>query len=137
VAEKLPPVLLRMLDLWNGGAIDPADVYGSGCVENGDSTFEPQEILPSIHTLRSGLPDLHFTVEDSLRAGDRYVLRLRAEGKHAGVLQTPLGLAKPTGRSISMRGIEVFEVSNDRIVSVWVGWNFGDLYAGLGAKLPK
>jgi hypothetical protein len=34
-----------MLDLWNGGAIDPADIYGSGCVENGDSTFEPQELF--------------------------------------------------------------------------------------------
>jgi predicted ester cyclase len=125
-----------MLDLWNGSAVDPAEVYSSGCVENGESTFEPDEVLPSIDILRSGLPDLHFSVQDSFRAGSRYVLRLLAKGTHKGDLQTPLGLAKPTGHLVLMRGIEVFEVANDRIVGVWVGWNFGDLYAAAGARLP-
>jgi predicted ester cyclase len=126
-----------MLDLWNGDAVDPAEVYAPGCIENGDSTFEPAEVLPGIHALRSGVPDLHFTVEDSLRAENRFVLRLRAVGIHAGVLRTPLGSAKPTGRSISMHGVEVFEILNDRIVNVWVGWNFGDLYAAMGATFPE
>lgn len=46
VVEELPPVLVRMLNLWNGQPVDPAEVYASGCVENGDATFEPQDVLP-------------------------------------------------------------------------------------------
>jgi hypothetical protein len=33
-----------------------------------------------------------------------------------------------------MHGIEVFEVRDDLIVGVWIGWNYGELYAALGAR---
>ena len=134
--EHIPPVLKRMLELWNGGGGDPAAVYASGCtLDGGPTTFEPDEVAVEIRALRSAFPDLEFVVDDAFAAGGRYVLKMRARGSHSGEpFRTEIGLAEPSGQPVEMSGIEVFEIRDDRIVDVWVGWNFGQLYAGLGAR---
>jgi len=33
-----------------------------------------------------------------------------------------------------MHGIEVFEVPRDLITGVWFAWDYGELYAALGAR---
>ena len=33
----------------------------------------------------------------------------------------------------SIRGLEVFEVRDDRIVAVWLTWDWSEAYASLGA----
>lgn len=124
-----------MLALWNGEDVDARSVYVYGCVANGgEEVFDPDAIPPLVAALRSGAPDLRFELLDWFAGGSRYVLRLRAVGTHRGPLATPIGVAEPTGRDFSMRGIEVFEVHDDLITAVWVSWNYGDLYAALGAR---
>jgi predicted ester cyclase len=131
----LPPVLERMLALWNGEDVDARTVYAYGCVENGgEKIFDPEAIPPLVAALRAGAPDLRFEVLDWFSAGRQYVLRLRAAGTHRGAFTTPIGVADPTGRSFAMHGIEVFEVRDDLITGVWIGWNYGELYAALGAR---
>jgi len=134
--HELPPALRRMLELWNGEEIDPASVYAPGCrLNGGPATFDPPEVASEVAALRAAFPDLRFTVEDGFRAGDRHVVRLRAAGRHTGTgFTTEIGTAAPTGATIALRGIEVFEVVDDRIVDVWVGWDFAPLYAALGAR---
>jgi predicted ester cyclase len=131
---ELAPVLQRMLALWNGEDVDARSVYAYGCVENGAETFDPEVISPLVEALRSGAPDLRFEVLDWFAGGSRYVLRLRAAGTHRGALTTPIGVVEATGREFVMHGIEVFEVHDDLITAVWVGWNHGELYAALGAR---
>jgi hypothetical protein len=93
MSKGLPPVLLRVLDLWNGGDVDPEDVYVGGCtVDGGVTAFDPEDVLPEI-------------------------------------------AATPNGKPFTLQGIEVFEVSDDRIVDVWQTWDMGPLYAALGARL--
>ena len=135
--NELPAVLKRMLDLWNGAEVDPADVYVRGCAtDGGASTFDPEEVVPVIATFRSAFPDLLWRVEDWFAVGDRYVLRMTATGTHTGEpFPSDIGTAQPGGHAIALRGIEVFEVANDRIIDVWLGWDFGALYAALGASL--
>lgn len=123
-----------MLALWNGEDVDPRAVYAYGCVENGgEEVFDPEEIPPVIAALRTGAPDLRFEILDWFSAGQQFVLRLRAAGRHDGAFATPIGVAAPTGRAFTMRGIEVFEIRDDLITGVWMAWNFGELYAALGA----
>ena len=81
------------------------------------------------------MPDLTFVIDEWFACGDRYILRMRADGTHQGPLQTRLGTAPPTGRTVSMTGIEVFRVADDHVIEVWVGWNFGELYESVGATL--
>ena len=135
--NDLPPVLERMLDLWNGGEVDAAHVYVRGCAaDGGASTFDPEEVMPTIAKFRSAFPDLLWSVEDWFAADNRYVLRMTATGTHTGEpFPSDIGTAQAGGHTIALRGIEVFEVANDRIIDVWLGWDFGALYATLGASL--
>jgi predicted ester cyclase len=130
----LPPVLDRMLALWNGEEVDPRTVYAIGCdLNGGEEAFDPEAISPEVEALRNAFPDLRFDVLDWFAADSRYVLRLRATGTHRGRLATPIGEIPATGRGITMHGIEIFEVGDDIVAGVWVGWNYGELYAALGA----
>jgi SnoaL-like polyketide cyclase len=132
---ELAPVLQRMLALWNGEDVDARSVYAYGCIENGGGeVFDPEAIPPLVDALRSAAPDLRFELLDWFVGGSRYVLRLRAAGTHRGPLATPIGVAEATGQAFAMHGIEVFEVHDDLITAVWIGWNYGELYAALGAR---
>jgi predicted ester cyclase len=107
----------------------------SGLVDGGAATFEPDEVVPEIAALRSSFPDLRFAVEESFSAGNRHVLRMRATGTHTGeAFLTEIGTAAAAGQPIAFQGFEVFEIRDDRVVDVWIGWNFGALYAALGAR---
>jgi predicted ester cyclase len=125
-----------MLSLWNGAAVDAGIVYSDECLQDGESTFGPADVVTDVAALRRGIPDLHFAVEEWFAAGNRYVLRMRATGTHASELATSIGLAPATGATLAIHGIEVFEVDADRIVGVWASWNWGDVFAAIGARLP-
>jgi predicted ester cyclase len=136
MADALPPALDRMLALWNGATdIDPADVYVAGCLLNGGSaSFEPDAVMANIGDYRAAFPDLRWSVEEWFSAGDRYVLRMRCAGTHTGApFTTELGAAKAAGERVEFAGIEVFEVKDDRIVDVWLGWDRAPLLVALGA----
>ena len=134
-AEGLPPVLRRMLDLWNGAPIDAGAIYAATCSENGVGTFTPADIVTDVARLRASLADLVFGVEGWAPAGDWYLLRMTAQGVHRGELQTPLGAAAPSGRSLRLTGLEAFQVIDDRIAAVWLRWDWSEAYAALGATL--
>ena len=137
MSEPLPPVLERMLALWNGEPVDAADVYGEVCtLDGGRASFGPQQVEQDVRALRAASPDMRFEPEDSFGAGERHVLRFVARGTHTGEpFQTEIGSAPASGAKIELRGIEVFELRDDRIVDVWLGWNFAPLYAALGARI--
>jgi steroid delta-isomerase-like uncharacterized protein len=61
-------------------------------------------------------PDLQFTIEDLVAAGDRVVVRLMARGTHQGEL---LGIP-PTGRPVSIAAIEIYRLEGNRIAEQWV-----------------
>jgi predicted ester cyclase len=68
-----------------------------------------------VASFRSAFPDLQVTTEDVLEEEDRVALRWKAEGTHHGDL---MGLA-PTGKRVTLTGIEILRVSGDKIVERW------------------
>ena len=64
---------------------------------------------------RSAFPDLQVTTEDVREEEDRVALRWKAEGTHHGDL---MGLA-PTGKRVTLTGIEILRVSGGKIVERW------------------
>jgi predicted ester cyclase len=112
-----------MLELWNGGDADAIDeIYAPEYV---DETRE--ELLQ----LREAFPDQRFEVERELIADDAVVLCLRWHGTHLGSFASQLGAIAPTGRRFSIRGIEIFDVRDDRVVGIRTAWNFASLVAQL------
>ena len=64
---------------------------------------------------RSAFPDLHVVTEDLVEEGDRVALRWKAEGTHRGDL---MGLA-PTGKRVTLTGIEILRINGGTIVERW------------------
>src|SRR2546423_15703263 len=124
--DVLPPVIERMLELWNGGDVDPDDVY--------DPT--PDDVRPTLVKYRAAFPDLSWVVDEWFRGGERYVLRMHATGTHTGApFESQLGTVAATGGVFRIDGIEVVEIRDGRIVDGWQVWNMGPLYEALGARL--
>jgi steroid delta-isomerase-like uncharacterized protein len=64
---------------------------------------------------REGFPDLGITIEDVMAEGDRVTARIVMRGTHRGEFQ---GIA-PTGKSVEVRAIDMFRISNGKIVEHW------------------
>lgn len=79
--------------------------------------------LGFVKTFRSGFPDLHYSVDEALVAGDKVTTRWTARGTHAGEF-----FGNPaTQRQITMLGITVFEVADGKIVKLWNVWDLAGL----------
>jgi hypothetical protein len=129
-----PAVLTRMVSLWNGEDIDPTEIFARGCrLNDGESTYEPEDVLPWVRKLHAAFPDIRFEIAGWFAADTRYVLRFRASGTHKGPFETLVGTAQPSGKRFTAHGIEVFEIREDRIIGVWEAWDWRNIYAALGA----
>jgi steroid delta-isomerase-like uncharacterized protein len=64
---------------------------------------------------REGFPDLGITIEDVMAEGDRVTARVVMRGTHRGEFQ---GIT-PTGKRIEVRAIDMFRISNGKIVEHW------------------
>lgn len=68
-----------------------------------------------IASFRTAFPDLHCTVEDEIREGDKFAAHWTMRGTHKGLfLGNP-----PTGRPVEVQGIIIARISNGRIVEDW------------------
>ncbi len=65
--------------------------------------------------VREAFPDVRVTVEDLVAEGDRVVARVTMRGTHKRDFQ---GLA-PTGKLVQVRAIDMFRISNGKIVEHW------------------
>jgi predicted ester cyclase len=112
-----------MLALWNGGELDViAEIYAPEYVE---------EIREEIVQLRQAFPDQRFDVERELVTEGAVVLCLHWHGTHRGTFASPLGEIAPAGRRFSIRGIEIFDVRDDRVVGIRMAWDLAGLVAQL------
>jgi len=81
---------------------------------------------------RSAFPDLRLTQDDVTAEGEKVVTRFTAHGTHQGELQ---GIP-PTGKPISVTGIEIMRVSGGKIVEGWVEFDQLGMLQQLGV-LPS
>ena len=82
-----------------------------------------------VTALLSAFPDIHYTVDDSLQAGDRAAVRWSATATHTGKL---FGLA-PTQKKVTMIGMTIFRVENGQVAELWDVWDQAGLMQQLGA----
>lgn len=61
-------------------------------------------------------PNSVFTVQDQIAEGDKVVTHWIACGTHAGKFQ---GLP-PTGKKVTITGIDIFRIANSKIIEGWM-----------------
>ena len=72
-------------------------------------------VRQTLGMFRAAFPDLRITAEDLLAEGDRVAARITATGTHRGEFQ---GLP-PTGKQVTISGIEIVRIANGRVVERW------------------
>ena len=64
---------------------------------------------------RTAFPDLQLTVEEMVAEGDTVVTRTTMRGTHKGEL---MGIP-PTGKHVTMRGLDLVRLTGGKAVEVW------------------
>jgi len=65
--------------------------------------------------VRTGFPDVHYTIEDIIAEGDRVVVRFTFRGNHKGDFR---GIT-PTGEQVTVTGISIYRVVGGKIEEDW------------------
>ncbi len=81
-----------------------------------------------ITTCRAAFHGLNVTIDDIMADGDKVTARFTARGMHKGEF---MGLP-PTGKAITMTGIEIFRVKEGKITELWGEANLMGLMQQLG-----
>jgi predicted ester cyclase len=87
-----------------------------------------QGIIDTITTCRAAFEHLNVKVEDMVAEGDKVTARFVASGIHKGSFMN----LPPTGRSITMTGIEIFRIKDGKIAELWAEANLLGLMVQLG-----
>ena len=80
-------------------------------------------------TWRTAFPDMRETCEDLISEGEKVVGRFTMRGTHTGEF---LGVP-PTGRRVTMSGIDIVRVAGGKISESWYGEHLLELVQQLGA----
>ena len=75
----------------------------------------PQEPSQFLGLHLGAFPDVTATVEDLLADGDKVIARVSYRGTHQGAF---LGIP-PTGKPITVMGINIFRIANGQLVEHW------------------
>jgi steroid delta-isomerase-like uncharacterized protein len=123
-------------EFWTKGNVDVID----DLIADDYVDHQPLPDLPGgkagfaelIRVWKAGFPDGGETVDDLIAEGDMVVGRFTFRGTHTGEF---MGIA-PTGRTVSMTGIDVVRVHDGKIVEFWYAEQLHDLLRQLDA-LPE
>jgi steroid delta-isomerase-like uncharacterized protein len=107
-------------DLFTDGDLDAVDRYLDPGFVNHDAPFPgapdgPDGMRLAASVYRQALPDWHSDVEHVIAEGDLVVEVFTASGTHHGELMGVPG----TGKTITLRGINIFRIEDGRITERW------------------
>jgi steroid delta-isomerase-like uncharacterized protein len=117
----------------NRGDTSIADnVFATHCVIHINGSPEPNLGVDGFKQMVSGLlsafPDLHFTVEDQIVAGDKVAIRWVAAGTNSAAF----GSVPATGRKVLVNGLILDRVADGRVVERSEQWDQMGMMQQLG-----
>lgn len=107
-------------ELFTKGDLDAVDRYLDPGFVNHDPPYPyapagPDGMRQAAALFRAAMPDWRSEVHQLVAEGDTVVERFTASGTHRGELMG----AAPTGRTVTLPGINIFRIEGDRIVERW------------------
>ncbi len=106
-----------------------AEVVGGGDYSNLDNFIAPDYVdhnaaegsrgsevaRTHLEAIRMTLPDFTIQIEDIFAEGDYVITRVTGRGTHLGKWMS----IEPTGREVRLKGINIDQIKNGRIVEHW------------------
>ena len=106
-------------DLWDKGQFAVADEIIASDFVNHDPVAGQRPGLAGykemVGAFRTAFPDLRVKNEDVIAEGDKVVARWTARGAQTGALMN----IPPTGRHVTLKGIDVLRIEGGKIVERW------------------
>lgn len=122
--------------VWGRGEVDLVDaMYAPGVVDHMPVPGQPggrEAMKDVVRAFRAALPDLRMDLRQVLVCGDRGVDHWTLTGTHTAAL---FGVA-PTGRRVTISGIDMVRVADGRIAELWHVEEMMQFAAQLGVALP-
>ncbi len=114
----------KWVDGLNRGDVSAADeAFTSDSIIHINGSPKPNLELTEFKEMVKGLltsfPDLHFTIEDQVVAGDKVTTRWVAEGTNTG----PLGDIPATGKRVRINGLILDKVVGGKVAERWEQWD--------------
>jgi len=123
-------------EVWNRGNLALVDQsVAAECVYRGPAwdVHDPEGFKKVVTASRSAFPDLHLSIDDIIGEGDKVVTRWILRGTHKGDL---MGIA-PTGKQVTIWGINIERNANGKRVEEWEAWDVLGLMQQLGVIPPR
>ncbi|MDQ3611550.1 MAG: ester cyclase [Actinomycetota bacterium] len=80
----------------------------------GEGPSAVEQVKEAIRQVHAAVPDIAFTIEDSVESGDTIWVRVRAQGTATGPYFGP-----PNGRPVDITVLDVARIVDGRIVEHW------------------
>jgi predicted ester cyclase len=129
-AEETKAVVRRFWEeVWNQRK---QDLVGELVAEK-----EIPEVKRFYSVFLTACPDLTVAIEDILAEGDRVAERLTFRGTHTGPLTLPGMTIPPTGKTLSTRMIDIWQVEDGKMSNHWGEWDRTGLMQQLGIGGPR
>ena len=109
----------RTIEVFNDGNVGLIDeLYAADFINR----TTPPDVAPTrdgckqwVTALRTAFPDIHYTLDDSIEAGDKFVTRVTGSGTMRGDFA---GMAA-TGKHATWAEIHIVRVANEHVVEHW------------------
>jgi steroid delta-isomerase-like uncharacterized protein len=133
-AERNKALMRRFYeDLWSGGNVEALpEIVAENFVDHQAPAGEPsgrEGLAGLVRAWRTAFPDMRESVEHLVAEGDMVVGRFTMRGTHEGEF---MGVP-PTGRSVTMSGVDVVRVADGKISELWYAEQMLELMQQLGA----
>jgi len=119
-------------EVWNKGNLDAvADLLSSDFVDHAAPPGFPPGLEGAKQVFvmyRSAFPDFRLSVGDVIAEGDKVVVRWVTQGTHQGEL---MGIP-PTGKRVTVTGIDLFRVAGGKIAEHWAEFDMMGMMQQLG-----
>ena len=93
---------------------------------------DPESFKRIVNMLLTAFPDMRVTIEDQIAEGDKVASRFTMRGTQKGKF---MGIA-PTGRQVTVRGIDIRRIAGDKLVEIWMNMDDLGMMRQLGV-VPK
>jgi steroid delta-isomerase-like uncharacterized protein len=106
---------------WNGHNTALIDtLYAPNVVQHDPGSPLPvtsgEALKQYVGTFLTAFPDLQFTTDDLLAEGNKVLWRFTAQATNTGPLMT----IPPSGERVTVTGMALFRIADDKIAEVWV-----------------
>jgi predicted ester cyclase len=133
----------QYVEMWNTGDISPEHqnaIFNNTVImhsNNGDRlVLNAPRVAQVISSWRRSMPDLHFTIDDTIIQGNKVVLRTSFTGTYTKILfaNTEDPAKFPAPRKIHDGEILIFSVRNGKIEEMWENYNETRMRSPMGSS---